>query len=167
MAFKTMSADQYIAERLDQFQGWYDAKAVRAKADFRRIRVLAVVGAAIVPVVTNVLPQAYGIDRYVTTAVSLAVSIAVALDSVYHFGEQWKNYRSTEQFLSREKFLFRTGEGPYKQLDAEAAFVLLVERCESQIAAENSATLNVISTAAQQADSASAAGPLLSNRQDN
>ena len=151
-----MSAEQYIAERVDQFQGWYDGKAVRAKSDYRKIRVLAVVGAAIVPVATNVLPATYGIDRYVTTAISLAVSVAVALDSVYHFGEQWKNYRSTEQFLSREKFLFRTGEGPYKELGADAAFILLVERCEAQIAAENSATLNVISTAAQQADAASA-----------
>jgi len=46
--------------------------------------------------------------------------------------------------------MFRTGEGPYKDLDADRAFALLVDRCEAQIAAENSATLNVIAAASQE-----------------
>jgi hypothetical protein len=151
--FKSMSADDYLKERVDQFQQWYDRKAVYAKKWFLRIRIIAAVGAVIVPVVANVIPEP-DIGRYVTTAISLIVSITVAVDTINHFGDQWKNYRSTEQFLSREKFLFRTGEGPYKEADAEKAFVLLVERCEAQIAAENSATLNVIATAAQQPEPA-------------
>ncbi len=148
-----MSAEDYLKERVDQFQQWYDGKAVHAKSRYLRIRIIAAVGAVIVPVIVNVIPDAE-IGRYVTTAVSLIVSVTVALDTIHHFGDQWKNYRSTEQFLSREKFLFRTGEGPYTDLDAEKAFVLLVERCEAQIAAENSATLNVIATAAQQPEPA-------------
>jgi len=114
------------------------------------IRVIAVVGAVLVPVVANAIPQFPEAARYLTTALGLVVSVAVALDSVYHFGDQWKNYRSTEQFLSREQFLFRSGEGPYKEMEPERAFILLVERCETQISAENSATLNVIVSAAQQ-----------------
>jgi hypothetical protein len=150
--FKSMSAEEYLAQRVDQFQGWYDKKAVGAKAWYLRIRVIAVVGAVLVPVAANAIPQFPDATRYLTTGISLIVSLAIALDSVYHYADQWKNYRSTEQFLSREKFLFQTGEGPYKDQEPEAAFVLLVERCEGQIAAENSATLNVIATAAQQSD---------------
>ena len=82
--------------------------------------------------------------------ISLIVVVVVALDSVNHYGDQWKNYRSTEQFLGREKFLFQTGEGPYRTMEEQESFLLLVERCEAQISAENSATLNVIATAAAQ-----------------
>ena len=150
-----MSAEEYIGERVDKAQDWYDGKAVHAKSRFLRIRVIAVVGAVLVPIAANAIPDPF-ITRYLTTAISLIVSVTVALDSVFHFGDQWKNYRSTAEFLLREKLLFRTGEGPYKdrEMDPQSAFLLFVERCEAQIAAENSATLNVIVTAAQQPDPA-------------
>ena len=152
MVFKSMTAEEYILQRVNQFQDWYDKKAVAAKNWYFRIRVTAVVGSVLVPVTTNAIPQFPDWSRGLTTGLSLLVSLAVALDSVYHYGDQWKNYRSTEQFLSREKFLFQTGEGLYKDMEADKAFVLLVKRCEDQIAAENSATLNVIASSAQSAD---------------
>jgi hypothetical protein len=142
--FKSMNAEQYVAQRLDQFQGWYDHKSVQAKNRYLIIRVIAVLGAVLVPIAANVVPEYPLVTRYATTFISAIVSVSLALDQVFHYGDQWKNYRSTEQFLSREKFLFGTGEGPYKELEAAQAFILLVERCEAQITAENSATLNVI-----------------------
>src|ERR1700730_10533978 len=97
--FKSMTAEDYIKQRVDQFRVWYDGKAVSAKLVYMRIRFTAVVGAVLVPVLANIRISDY--ERIATTFVSLVVSIAVALDSVFHFGDQWKNYRSTEQFLSR------------------------------------------------------------------
>ena len=149
--FKSMSAEDYVSQRVDQFQGWYDDKAGKAKRAYLRVRTVAVIGSALVPVVANItLPGLSAYNSVPTTIISLIVVIAVALASVNHYGDQWKNYRSTEQFLGREKFLFQTGEGPYKDLDEKQALLLLVERCEAQISAENSATLNVIATAAAQ-----------------
>jgi hypothetical protein len=148
--FRSMKADDYIQQRVNQFAGWYDKKAVAAKSAYLRLRTLAVVGALIVPIVANL--NFAGYESYKTpviTLLSLMVSISVALDGVYHFGDQWKNYRSTEQFLTRESVLFQTGEGPYKSMVNDDAFLLFVERCEGQIASENSATLNVIISANQ------------------
>jgi len=148
--FKSMKADDYIQQRVNQFAGWYDKKAVAAKRAYLRSRTTAVVGALIVPIAANL--NFAGYETYKTpviTVLSLLVSISVALDGVYHFGDQWKNYRSTEQFLTRESVLFQTGEGPYKSMVADDAFLLFVERCEGQIASENSATLNVIISANQ------------------
>jgi len=153
--FRSMSAEEYISQRVEQFQKWYDAKAIQAKSRYLRSRIIAVTGAAIVPVVANAIPDP-AITRYATTIISLIVSLTVALEGVYHFGDQWKNYRSTEQLLSREKFLFRAGEGPYEETEPARALPLRVERCEAQIAAENSATLNVIAPAAQQPEPATA-----------
>jgi Protein of unknown function (DUF4231) len=149
VVFKTMTSEEYISQRVDQFRSWYDSKAVKAKSWYFKIRVTAVIGSLLVPVAANAIPQFPDWSRGLTTSLSLLVSLAVGLDSVFHYGDQWKNYRSTEQFLSREKFLFQTGEGPYRDLESEKAFALLVDRCEDQIAAENPATLNVISMAAQ------------------
>jgi hypothetical protein len=148
--FKGMQAEDYVQQRVMQFIEWYDKKAVSAKSIYLRFRTTSVVGALIVPIAANL--SFVGYDPYktfVVTAVSLLVSMSVALDGVYHFGDQWKNYRSTEQFLSRERFLFQTGEGPYRGVAPDDAFLLFVERCEGQIASENSATLNVIVSANQ------------------
>src|SRR6266700_1775526 len=120
--FKSMSAEEYIGKRVNQFQEWYDGKAVNAKTFYLRVRTTAVIGSALVPVVANITwPWLADYKNVPTTIISLIVVLAVALDSVNHYGDQWRNYRSTEQFLSREKFLFQTGEGPYKELDENQA----------------------------------------------
>jgi hypothetical protein len=82
----------------------------------------------------------------------LLVVITVSLESVFHYREQWKNYRSTEQLLGHEKFLFRSRVGRYQSLADEEAFRSFVERVEELIAAENSATLNVMTMASETTD---------------
>jgi hypothetical protein len=148
--FGAWNAAVYIAERLEQYQSWYDRKSVIMKDRFLYMKAISVVSAAIVPVLINI---PWGFSNVAATVLSLFVVTSVALESVYHFGDQWKNYRSTEQFLSREKVLFLSGDGPYRGLDESTSFLLLVERCEGQIAAENSATLSIMAVAAQQSDS--------------
>src|SRR5205823_5015844 len=137
----SMAPAEYMQQRVDQYIGWYDRKAVGAKSNYLRMRALSVVGGAIVPVLVNVhIPYV----SIATTIISLAVVVVVSLESVFHYREQWKNYRSTEQYLSREKVLFLTAEGPYKKLARDQAFILFVERVEAAIASENASTLNVM-----------------------
>ena len=135
--------DEYIINRVDQYIGWYDKKSGALKRTYLRYRAAAVVGGALIPVITNI--EALPYKDYIVSLLGLAVVILVSLDSVFHWGDQWKNYRSTEQVLGREKVLFRTGVGPYLKLNEEEAFRKLVERCEEAIAVENTATLNVLS----------------------
>ncbi len=152
-----MTADSYLDQRIDQYKNWYDGKASFYKKNFQAIRLAAVGGAVLVPVLVNIIRDP-DLSRYLATFVSTIVSLVVALESVFHFGDMWKNYRSTSEFLLREKIFFQTKTGPYKELKPEPAFALLVERCEGQIAAENSATLNVIVTAVQQPEPGVGAG---------
>lgn len=139
---------EYIEERVAQYRSWYDAKAVVAKKRYLRMRILTVVGGALVPVLANIdLDLAIGGYSLITlsvTVISFVVVVAVALESVLHYREQWKNYRSTEQFLGHETVGFRTETGPYEGLGERDAFKLLVERVEGAIAVENIATLNVM-----------------------
>ncbi|MBX3628373.1 MAG: DUF4231 domain-containing protein [Nitrosomonas sp.] len=150
--FGSWKPADYIEQRAKQYQTWYDKKAVSAKATYLRMRTAIVLGGVVVPVIVNsALPG----KEIVASIISLVVAACVALESVYHYREQWKNYRSTEQFLGREQVLFLTGEGGYKEFkSAQAAFIYFVERCEGAIEVENASTLNVM-TLAQQGGEAS------------
>jgi hypothetical protein len=143
--FGNMGPEKYIEERVMQYQDWYDKKSVKCKALYLRMRALSVVGAAIVPVLVNINVQYI---NYATTVISLIVVIFVSLESVLHYREQWKNYRSTQQYLNRERLYFLTKEGPYRQVNEKDAFVLFVERIESAIENENIATLSIMTLAA-------------------
>src|SRR5581483_5860891 len=77
------------------------------------------------------------------------VVMIVSLEGVLHYREQWKNYRSTEQYLGHEIVYFQNRAGAYRGIDDGEAFLLLVDRVESAIAAENASTLNTMTLAQQ------------------
>lgn len=92
------------------------------------MRTAIVLGGIIVSVIVN---SALPAKEMLASIISLIVVACAALESVYHYREQWKNYRSTEQFLGREQVFFLTGEGGYKEFkSAQAVFIYFVERCE-------------------------------------
>ncbi|MDB4920705.1 DUF4231 domain-containing protein [Mucilaginibacter sp.] len=142
--FSTITPEEYIDERITQFRGWYDSKALNAKKTYMIMRSSTVIGGAIVPVLINISTEPW--VKYLTSIISLLVVILVSLESVYHYREQWKNYRSTEQLLAKEYFNFVAGEGQYRGLDEKVAFLTLVERIENAIESENASTLNVMTT---------------------
>ena len=152
-----LTPEQYISQRLNQYQGWYDKKAVTMKTKYLRMRAMSVVGGSLVPVLINVPYHAnlYGVSlvQVVVTFISLSVVISLSLESVFHYREQWKNYRSTEQLLGHEKFLFQSRVGRYRGISDDDAFQLLVGRVEDAVAAENAATLNTMTTASEPSDS--------------
>lgn len=141
--FGSMTQEEYIDERLNQFREWYDKKATNAKKIALRMRAVTVIGGAIVPVLINL--KFKGVD-IITTTISLIVVILVSLETVFHFREQWKNYRATEQLLAKEYFNFVTAEGTYRDQDEGEAFLNFVDRVENAIASENASTLNVMTT---------------------
>ena len=150
------SSDQYIEQRVKQYQGWYDKKAVACKNRYLRMRAFTVVAGGVVPVLVNVETSInnllhFPIMKAVITVLSLLVVVMVSLESVFHYREQWKNYRSTEQLLGHEQFAFNAGVGPYKGLASNEAFQRFVERTENAIASENAATLNVMTVGSEAA----------------
>jgi len=105
------------------------------------------------------MPLGVSIIQLVVTIISLLVVVCVSLGSVFHYREQWKNYRSTEQLLGHKTFLFQSRVGRYRELDDTGAFHLFVERVEEAIAIENSATLNVVTMTNETIDSTKHAKP--------
>ncbi|MBV9017401.1 MAG: DUF4231 domain-containing protein [Alphaproteobacteria bacterium] len=154
-----MNADEFISERVVTYQQWYDRKAVIAKSRFLWMRGFSVVGGAIVPVLVNLpikqeVVSGLSAVTIAVTIISLLVVICVSLESVLHYREQWKNYRSTEQLLGHEMIAFRAETGPYAVKGPEDRLRIFVQRVEDAIRAENTATLNVMTMAADAADAA-------------
>ena len=142
----------FISDRVTQYQGWYDRKAVTAKSRYLQMRGFSVVAGGTVPVLINIPPEAdhllgFPVIRATVTIISLLVVISVSLESVLHYREQWKNYRSTEQLLGHETIAFKSGIGAYRGLSPQEAFSMFVERVEEAIRSENAATLNVMTMA--------------------
>src|SRR5215471_21227734 len=152
-AAPALDPEQYIAERVKQYQAWYDRKAVATKSRYLQMRAFSVIGGGLVPVLVNVPAQftilGVSIIQALVTIISLLVVIVVSLESVFHYREQWKNYRSTEQLLGHEQFEFLAHVGVYKSLSPEEAFQLFVEKVEDAISSENAATLNVMAVGSQ------------------
>jgi hypothetical protein len=142
----TLTPKEYISERLNPAIEWYDDEARSLKKRYLFMRAITVIGGALVPVLVNLdIPY---ID-YLTTIISLIVVLLVSLESVYHYSAQWTNYRSTEQFLRKEYFLFVANEGPYAGNTDDVAYRLFVERIEMAIEAEVSTTLRVMTTVSE------------------
>lgn len=144
--FASLNSQEYISERLNESIAWYDKNAAKKKKSYLQMRAITVISGAVVPVLVNL--KFPGV-QYITTFLSLVVVLLVSLESVYHFREQWTNYRSTEQLLRMEYFFFTANDGPYAKMDKDDAYRLFVERVESAIEAENASTLQVMTTAAE------------------
>ena len=152
-----LDAEGFIKERVEQYQGWYNNKAVSTTRKYLTMRGFSVVAGSVVPVLVNVnwnqtilgVPVVTG----AVTLLSLLVVIVVSLEGVLHYREQWKNYRSTEQLLGHETIAFRAGIAPYTDQKPEEALKLFVSRIEDAIRSENAATLNVMTMANEPSES--------------
>ena len=138
--------EDYIAERVNDAIAWYDKNANKYKRYYLQMRATTVIGGALVPVLVNL---DFDYIDVVTTILSLIVVLLVSLESVYHFREQWTNYRSTEQSLRREYFLFTSKGGTYANQDNAAAYTHFVDRVEEIIGVESSSTLKILSSLAE------------------
>jgi hypothetical protein len=145
--YASVVPEEYISERMNDALAWYDKNADKHKKNYLRMRAATVIGGALVPVLVNLkIPS---IDIYIditTTIISLMVVLLVSLESVYHYREQWTNYRSTEQNLRREYFLFTSKGGVYADKDKPSAYQHFVERVEEIIGAENASTLKILTS---------------------
>lgn len=139
---------EYIDNRVEQYASWYDRKSGPIKSRFLYIKAVTVIGGALVPVLVNsnfdFLNVGFDVAKMAATLLSLIVVVLVSWDSVFQYGKQWKNYRSTEQFLRQEVVLFKYRTNFYSGLDDSKAFQIFIERVENAIAQENAVTLDTL-----------------------
>lgn len=122
--------EKYLNERWQQQRDYYSKQSARNKRWHQSLLVFTAVGAIAVPILLNI-PE---VPKWVPTILSGLVAAATAIENVYHFGDNWRNFRQTLEMLKRERALFDAGVGPYK--DPRVAFDRFVKTVEDLIAIE-------------------------------
>lgn len=133
-----MNPDQYIEQRVQGQLDYYRSAATRAKMLHLWTQSSIIILGLLVPVIANLDEGLLGgpdSKTVVITAVSLLLAALTGITNFRKFGDLWLAYRSTEELIKRELFLFETGSNPYAEEDS--AFGNFVESIESVISVEH------------------------------
>lgn len=124
--------DDPIFARLEDQLSWYSAKSRAARSTFKRIKVIEIVAAALIPFLTG---QPFPGVAYIVGGLGVLITILEGLLHLNQYQENWTDYRNTAESLKHEKFLFLAKAGPYA--GAADPRVMLAERTEALISQEN------------------------------
>jgi len=119
---------QYMEQRIDDQITWYSGKSRRNKISYRTLRILSIIIALSIPILTGFIGKGHDDMMKVTISVAGAlVALFEGLLSLYKYQENWIQYRSTAESLKHHKFLFETRAAPYHEAGAFSQFVQVAE----------------------------------------
>jgi hypothetical protein len=138
------SPEQVTLERLAENLEWYSARSTRNKTWFQTLKVLTIVSAALIPVLST-----SGIPHGSQVAAGLGVLIAIieSMQQLKQYHDNWINYRATEEALKHERYLYLARAGPYRGIDSPQT--LLAERVEGIVSQEEKGWVSTQTSAEQ------------------
>lgn len=125
-----MTQEKVSLARLKDQITWYDNKSGLNKKCFYSFKVVEVVLAALLPLLSGLnVPSIYfGI-------MGIAIVIIEGILNLFNFHQNWMTYRSTCEYLKHEKYLYEAKSGPYKDIVDPPS--LLAERIEEIVSQEH------------------------------
>ncbi len=132
--YRSMTEEQYFAERLDKQIQWYSQRSKLNQIWYKRLKITEFILAAMVPVLVNFITYHWSIKIIIAIA-GAAIAIISAVHGLYNFHENWIEYRYTCEALKHEKYLYLAKCGIYAEM--ENPLSVLVERVENIISKEN------------------------------
>ena len=126
----------YIQDRLEDQQKWYEKKANENKRKHHFLQISIIISGALIPII-NSIPYLDTETRIVSSILGGIIIIITGTIQLKKYQENWIQYRTTEEILKKEKFLYLSSAGEYSNLDDEEKHRLLVERTESAISNQN------------------------------
>jgi hypothetical protein len=125
-------------DRLEDQIGWYDRKSVVHQRWYKWLKVVVLVIAALIPLLSGVqVPWLWQpVPAWVLGALGAVIAVIEGIQQLFQFQGNWISYRSTCEALKHEKFLYLAKAGPYAAA-AVNVHALLAERVESLVSQEN------------------------------
>ena len=121
-----------IYTRLEDQIGWYDRKSSAAQRAFKRIKILEIFAAAIIPFLAGIsLPH----DKLIIAGLGVLITILEGFLHLNQYQQIWGSYRSTCEALRHEKYMYLASAGPYT--NAADPRALLAERVEATVSKED------------------------------
>jgi hypothetical protein len=116
--------------RLDDQISWYDRKSGQSQTRFKALKLVTIVSAALIPVVSQFVEN----NAYVSI-LGVIVIIVESVQQLNQYEQLWITYRATAEALKHEKYLHAAKAGPYGEApDPEK---LLAERIEELVSQES------------------------------
>jgi hypothetical protein len=130
-----LDPNQYLTQRVDDQIVWYDRRSGWNQWWFKLLRIVEIVAAALIPLLTAVPPVSEKWDmKYVIGGLGVLITVVAGILALYQFQERWTEYRATAESLKKERFLFLTKADPYNAGDG---FSMFVQKIETLISKEN------------------------------
>ena len=127
-----MAEPDPIIERLEDQIAWYDRKSLANQHTYKRMKVFEIVAAALIPLITPIPDWRV---KWVVGALGVVITAFEGIIQLNQYSKNWVNFRSTNEALKHEKFLYLAGAGDYATATKPRA--LLAERVESIVLQEN------------------------------
>ncbi len=127
-----MPSGDPITDRLEDQIKWYDRNSRSARRIFKRIKVVEILAAAMIPFLAGVT---FPHDKLVTAGLGVLITILEGILHLNQYQELWSTYRSTCEALKHEKYTYLATAGPYAAVANPHA--LLAERIESLVSQEH------------------------------
>ncbi len=115
--------------RLEHQLDWYDRRSSSAQSAYKRVKVAQLVLAAGVPVAV-----AGAVPGVLTAVLGGLVVVLEGVQHRYQWQTNWVLYRSTNESLKHEKYLYLAGAGPYSGPQPGR---VLAERVEGLVSQEH------------------------------
>ena len=139
--------DDPIIFRIQDQIDWYDGKSVKLQRNYKRIKVVEIVAAALIPFLSALhisaptTPGSFWAEHpYLTLGTFTAflgvlITVLEGILQLQQYQRLWVAYRSTCEALKHEKYTYIASAGVYA--GNPNAHALLIERCEAIGSQEN------------------------------
>ena len=113
---------EYLEARWLKYVEWWDSRAWNAKWRYFTLRSAVVIGGALIPALVglrelNVWARHAWIFSLASIVASLVVAICAGLESLFGFGDIWREKRKAAELIKSEGFRFFQLIGDYSQPD--------------------------------------------------
>ena len=100
------------------------------------LQIIIIASGALIPII-NSIPYSNIEVRILSSILGGIIIVITGMIQLKKYQENWIQYRTTEEILKKEKFLYLNSAGEYSNLDEKEKHQLLVERTESAISNQN------------------------------
>ncbi|HTT25327.1 MAG TPA: DUF4231 domain-containing protein [Candidatus Sulfotelmatobacter sp.] len=121
-----------IMERLEDQIGWYDRKSMSNQRTFKRIKIIEIGAAALIPFISALHFQQ---STWITGGLGVLITVLEGLLHLNQYEQNWITYRSTCESLKHEKYVYLAKAGPYA--GSPYPYALLADRVESIVSQEH------------------------------
>jgi uncharacterized protein DUF4231 len=127
-----LPGDDPIYARLEDQIAWYDRKSSSAQRTFKRIKIVEICAAAVIPFLAGItLPQ----DKLIIAGLGVLITILEGFLHLNQYQQIWGTYRSTCEALKHEKYIYLAQAGQYA--GAANPHAMLAEQVESLVSQED------------------------------